>query len=191
MDAYHRKYANQSDKEINNRLKEKKNEITEILGNVTFQSEDPLIKLAVLGCGDKRFIKGHKRIFEEVFNKTVEVTTFDITTQHLQGEGKVIEHDCTQPLPVTPYTITYAHVLLKFIEISKQWDLIINSYEALGAGGMAIHILDKADYESKDNKQQEGYFTVPLQRWIEKLDEHKIQHKEVPVQYGIALVLLK
>jgi hypothetical protein len=191
MDVYHQKYINLSNEEIENRLHAKKDELTIIFNNIPYNSSDTKIRLAVMGCGDKRFVKGHKRIFEETLKKQVEITTFDITLEHLAGEENIIQHDCTFPLSDTSYTFTYTHVLLKFIPIEKQWNVIKNSYDALEINGMAIHVLDKEDYETFDETLPGGYFTVPLKRWIEKLDELGIKHQEIPIKHGIALILLK
>lgn len=191
MDSYHLKYINQSNKEIEKRINEKKEELLTIFQQIHLDSNIITVKLAVLGCGDVRFVDGHKKIFDEVLNKEIKLTTFDITIEHLQTENNVVKHDCTLPLPNSPYTITYAHVLLKFIEIEKQWDVIINSYEALENGGIAIHIMDKEDYETKDLHLPDGYFSVPLKKWTEKITKIGIKFKEIPIKYGIALVLLK
>ena len=191
MDTYHQKYADQTAEEIQKRIDVKKDELLAIFKQIPFASSSSFLKLAVIGCGDKRFIKGHKDIFERVLKRPVEVTTFDITIEHLGGEEGVVEHDCTQPLPGGPYTITYAHVILKFIDTEKQWDLIKNSYDALESGGLAIHILDNEEYETEGVKLDNGYYTVPLKRWIQKLEENEIKHQEIPVTYGLALVLLK
>lgn len=191
MDKYHQKFAEQSDAEIQNKLNAKKDELLAIFKQIPFSSGKQTLSLAVLGCGDKRFVKGHKKIFEEVLGKEVEVTTFDITIEHLKGEERIVEHDCTLPIPKGHFTFTYAHVLLKFIPAEKQWDLIKNSYDALEGGGMAIHVLDKKDYESSGEKLPDGYFAVPLERWTEKLKEMGIRYHEIPVKYGLALVLLK
>ncbi len=177
--------------EIQNKLECKKQELVTIFRQIPFVTSSDRVSLAVMGCGDKRFIKGHKQIFGELLNKEVKVTTFDITIDHLQGEEGVVEHDCTLPLPGGPYTFTYAHILLKFIPTEKQWSLIKNSYDALETGGIAIHIIDKEDYKTTGEKLHNGYFAVPLKRWTNKLSELEIKHQEIPVKYGLALVLLK
>jgi hypothetical protein len=191
MDTYHQKYASLPDEEIENRLNEKKQELITIFNQIKFDVNREVIKIAVLGCGDKRFIRGHKKIFKEILNKTIEIYTFDITIEHLQGKEGVVKHDCTLPLPNLPYAITYAHVLLKFIETEKQWDLIKNSYNALEVNGIAIHVLDKENYENVSEKPSDGYFSVPLSRWSNKLEELGIKYQQIPLKYGIALVLIK
>lgn len=191
LSKYHQKYANHSDAEVENRANEKRQELALIFEQVQLKTSDEVVHVAVLGCGDKRFIKHHKEIFESFVKKPVEVTTFDITIEHLLGEENVVEHDCTLPLPGDPYDITFAHVLLKFIETGKQWDLIKNSYDALKPGGIAIHVMDKEDYETQEPLLPNGQYAFPLDKWTKKLDESNIEYKEIPVKFGLALVLRK
>jgi len=180
LSIYHKEYSGYTDEEIEKRADAKKQELVAIFQEVPFDSDSDLVRVAVLGCGDKRFVKLHKEIFKSFIEKPIDIITFDITIEHLGGEENVVQHGCTLPLPNGPFDITYAHVLLKFIETEKQWQIIKNSYEALKHGGLAIHILDKEDYE-----------TVPLEEYKRKIDEENIKYKEIPVRYGIALVILK
>ena len=76
---YHQKQSALSDTEIQNRIEEKKQELLAIFDKSKLETTDNIVRLAVLGCADKRYIKGHKEIFENILNKPVEVTTFDIT----------------------------------------------------------------------------------------------------------------
>ena len=191
LSPYHQKYIGQSETEIQKRIDEKKRELSEIFSHTTLETKDSPVQVAVLGCGDKRFISGHKEIFESILARSVEITTFDITINHLLGEKKVFQHDCTLPLPHGPFDITYAHVLLRFVETEKQWDLIQNSFDALNPGGLAIHVLDTEDYETRTPQLPNGLFSVPLKRWEEKLNELGIKYKKIPVTYGLALVLTK
>lgn len=191
LSSYHQKYSNYSEEEIKKRADEKERELKNIFEKVSLETGSDIIKLAVMGSGDKRFVGHHKRIFEKFVKNLVEVTTFDITTEHLEGEENIIQHDCTLPLPNTPYDITYAHVLLKFIETEKQWNVIKNSYDALKNGGIAIHGFDKEDYATDSDKLADGYFSVPLERWKKKLEENGIKYLEVPAKYGLAVVLTK
>ncbi|HPN54738.1 MAG TPA: hypothetical protein PLB52_02290 [Candidatus Moranbacteria bacterium] len=191
LSQYHQKYSNYSEEEIQKRADEKEAELKSIFEKVSLKTESEIIKLAVMGSGDKRFAKHHKRIFEKFVQKPVEVTTFDITTEHLEGEERIIQHDCTKTLPNAPYDITYVHVLLIFIETKKQWDVIENSYDALKRGGIAIHVFDKGDYSTNEKMLADGYFAVPLREYENKLKELNIDYFEVPVKYGLALVLVK
>lgn len=191
LSAYHQKYSNQPDSEVQNRTNEKKQELVKIFEHVQLNSTSNTAKVAVIGCGDKRFVKHHKVIFQDILKKPVVIFTFDITIEHLEGEKNVVQHDCTQPLPDGPFDITYAHVLLRFIETDRQWDLIKSSYDALKPGGLAIHVLDKEDYETEEPKLSNGLYSVPLNKWTKQLDELGVNHKLVPVEYGSALVLVK
>jgi hypothetical protein len=191
LSSYHQKYVNQPDEEIQKRILAKKEELDEIFSHVAFETKDNPVQVAILGCGDKRFISGHKEIFEDTLGKPVEITTFDIAIDHLFGEEKVFQHDCTLPLPHGPFDITYAHILLRFIETEKQWGLIKNSFDALNPGGLALHVFDREDYETKTPQLPNGLFSVPLEHWKTKLDDLGIQHKEIPITYGLALVIQK
>lgn len=191
---YHQQYANYSDEEIKRKIKGKKEELKRIFSQVKLNTIGDFARIAVLGCGDKKFIKLHKKIFRGFINKPIELTTFDITIEHLKGGENVVQHDCTLPLPNSPFDIIYAHIILKFIETEKQWDLIKNSYDTLKSGGIAIHVMDKEDYETKTPllpNYQFPVFSVPLNRWKAKLEEFNINYKEIPVQYGMAFVILK
>lgn len=188
---YHQRYTGYSEEEIQKRAAEKESEVAQIFEKVRFYMGADPVRLAVLGCGDKRFASYHQKLFEKFLNNPVDMTTFDISVDHLGGIENVIRHDCTLPLPNVPYDITYAHVLLKFIETQKQWDLIMNSYNALAPNGLAIHIFDKSDYETTSTKQTDGYYSVPLERWKRQLNEKGVEFLEIPVKHGKALVLIR
>ncbi len=191
LSTYHQKYADQSAEEIQRKVEAKKEELIAIFQETKLQTDSNPVRLAVLGCGDRRFVAQHKIIFEAVIDRSVEVSTFDITIDHLQGESNIFQHDCTLPLPDQPYDITYAHVLLKFIELSKQFDLIKNSYHALKSGGVAIHCFDTEEITASDTKLINGQWAVPLEEYKKQLSELDIEHKEIPIKYGIALVLIR
>lgn len=191
LSDYHQQFTLKSDEDIQRRIDEKEQELVKIFESVHFSSVSDVVRVAVLGCADKRLIQGHKIIFEKVLNKKIELTTFDLTVEHMLGEKNIIQHDCTLPLPNTPYDITYAHVLLKFIPTERQLDLIKNSFTALNSGGIAIHVLDKMDYETTDPKLPDGYFSVPLVDYKLELNKLSIEFKEIPNKYGVALVLFK
>jgi len=93
---------------------------------------------------------------------------------------------CPKSLPDSNFDITYAHILLKFISPEKQTDLIKSSYDALTVGGIAIHIIDSEDIETRNNSPK-----VDLDSIKNYLNENNIKYKEIKVRYGIALVLLK
>jgi len=191
LSPYHQKYTDQPDDELKRRADAKEQELASIFQEVSLNTESDPIRLAVLGCGDKRFVALHKRIFEQVLKRNVEVTTFDITIDHLAGEPNVFQHDCTLPLPNPPYNITFAHVLLKFIETEKQFDLLKNSFDALKSGAVAIHVFDEEEVKATSPKLPDGLWAVPLEKWKQKLTELGIEYKEIPLKYGPALVLLR
>lgn len=188
---YHKKFTIKSDEEILQRIDTKEKELVQIFNSIQLSNNHDIVHVAVLDCADKRLIQWHKKIFEKVLNKKIEITTFDISIEHLWVEENVIQHDCTLPLPKIPYNITYAHVLLKFIPQEKQFDVIKNSFFVLNSWGVAIHILDTSDYETIGIKQSDGYFTVPLADYKQKLTQLNISYKEFQNKYGIALVLLR
>ncbi|OQB17851.1 MAG: hypothetical protein BWY14_01126 [Parcubacteria group bacterium ADurb.Bin192] len=191
LSTYHQKYVDQSDEEIQRKADAKEQELTSIFQEVSLNTDSDPVKLAVLGCGDKRLVAHHKRIFENVLKRNVEVTTFDISIDHLTGESNVFQHDCTLPIPNPPYDITFAHVLLKFIETEKQFDLLKNSFDALKSGGVAIHVFDEEEINATSPKLPDDLWAVPLEKWKKKLTELNIEYREIPLKYGPALVLLR
>lgn len=191
LSPYHQRYADMSDEEIQKRADAKERELVAIFNEVSLNTDSNPARVAVLGCGDKRFVSHHKRIFEKVLKRNVEIVTFDITVDHLEGESNVLEHDCTLPLPNPPYDVTYAHVLLKFIETAKQFDLLKNSFDALKPGGVAIHGFDWDELKAEGPKLPDGLWAVPLEQWKQKLTELDIEYKEIPLKYGPTLVLLR
>ncbi|OGH59876.1 MAG: hypothetical protein A2725_02580 [Candidatus Magasanikbacteria bacterium RIFCSPHIGHO2_01_FULL_33_34] len=191
LSQYHQQYTNQTNEKIQKKADIKKQELITIFNQISFNLKSRPIKLAVLGCGDKRFINHHKKIFKNILKKNIEVSTFDITIDHLDGESNVFQHDCTLPLPNTPYDITYAHVLLKFIEPKKQFDLVKNSFDALKPGGIAIHVLDKEECEATKEKLSNGLWAVSVNQLTKKLSKLKIEYKKITIEYGLAIVLLQ
>lgn len=191
LSDYHQQFAFKPDEDITRRIDAKEQELVQIFESVQLLNERDVVRVAVLGCADKRLIQGHKKIFEKILNKKIELTTFDLSIEHLLGEENVIQHDCTLPLPNPSYDIVYSHVLLKFIPTEKQFDVIRNSFEALNSGGIAIHILDKIDYETVSLKLPDGCFAVPLADYEAELVKIGIDCKELPNKYGVALVIWK
>lgn len=121
LSLYHQKYANKSDDELALRASVKNKELGQIFDHTQLSTNSEIVRVAVMGCGDRRLIGYHEQYFKELLHRPVEVTTFDITIEHLKESKSVIQHDCALPLPNPPYDITYAHVLLKFIVTDKQW----------------------------------------------------------------------
>lgn len=191
LSSYHQKYFDQSDAEIQSKADAKAEELAVIFQKIALATDSNQVRVAILGCGDQRFIAHHQRIFAQTLKKEVEVNTFDITIDHLAGGPNVFRHDCTLPLPHPPYDITYAHVLMKFIATEKQFDLLQNSFTALLPGGVAIHVLDQEEINAAGPSLADGLWAVPLTQWKHKLTEHGIEYQEIPIKYGLALILLR
>jgi len=191
LSIYHQKYADKSNEEIKKRAEAKEQELVTIFSNISLNTNSDPVRVAVLGCGDKRNVAHHTKIFEQILKRNVEVITFDITTEHLKGETNIFQHDCTLPLPKSPYDIMYGHVLLKFIETKKQFDVLKNSFDALKPGGVAIHCFDWDEIKAEGPKLPDGMWAVPLAQHKKRLTELSIEYKEITLKYGSALVLLR
>ncbi len=182
LDNYHQKYANQPDEELQRRIDEKEDELRRIQAELKPRFESKILDIAVMGCGDVRFVKGHASIFADVFDKPVHINTFDITIDHLKDAPEVYQHDCTLPLPLGPYDITFAHVLLRFIPKDKQWSLIQSSLSRLKPNGIAIHILDPEDYQDVSK--------VDFPKILQSLKDANIEYALINLAIGQALVLI-
>ncbi len=191
LSDYHRQYQNQTDIEVLQKAFEKKQELDLIFSRMVLKTKSKQIKVGVLGCGDLRMVSHHQDIFHDLFNKEIKLITYDISVDHLQGEKNIFQHDCTLSLPHRGFDVTYGHVLLKFIETGKQYDVLINSFAALKKGGLAIHIFDREEIEGKNKNIAKGQYPVPLQIWEDLLDRKKIKWCKILLQHGLALVLVK
>jgi hypothetical protein len=188
ISEYHKKSQQYSDSEIQERADCKEKELEAVFDKAPLKTGGDVVSVAVLGCIDKRYIRQHKRIFEKLLKRPVELTTFDITIEHLEGGSGVIQHDCTKPLPKGHFDITFAHVFLIFIPTEKQIEVIRNAYQALEKDGLSLFVLDREDYEEPD--RDKGYF-VPLERWEDEMIKEGIDFQYVPNKYGKTLVLSK
>jgi len=191
LSKYHQQFSDLSDEEIKKRARAKKRELKIIFREVKLNTENHTLRVAVLGCEDKRFIAHYKRIFEQLLMKNIDISTFDITIEHLAGEHNVFQHDYILPLPSPPYDIIYSRVLLKFIETEKQFNLIKNSFSALITGGLAIHYFATEEVKAKGPRLDNGYWAVPLNRWEEELTKRETKYREINLKYGSALVLIR
>ena len=169
LSPYHEKYAKKNDGDIAGRAEVKREELKKIFVAVGFVPTGEPVRVAVLGCGERRFIGHHRRIFGDLLGLAVDLTTFDVAVEHLAGETGVIAHDITVPLPGGPYDIAYGHVVLKFIPTDRQWDVIKNAYDALRPGGIAIHVCDEEELQATTSTLSDGLFAVPIVRWKEAL----------------------
>ena len=176
---YHKKHIVRSDEETNRRIFVKELELKKILSETNYKPEFETVRVAVLGCADKRFVKLHKLVFEKLFKKPVELITFDISTDHLEGEENVVRHDITTPIPNAPFDITFGHVVLKFIETKKQWDVIKNAYNALRSPGLGIFVFDLEDVTTENLIQADGFFSLPIETYKQKLTEENIKFKDL------------
>ncbi|MEK9152217.1 MAG: hypothetical protein AAB692_02530 [Patescibacteria group bacterium] len=177
---YYENYAKKPNEEILRRASVKEEELRRVFKEFPFKTNASEVRVAVLGCGDKRFVPHHRRIFEKLTGKPVDLTTFDLDIEHLTGKLGTVQHDVTTPLPGEPFDITYGHVFLKFIETEKQWDVIQNSYDALTSPGLAIHVFDIDELAAKTEKLADGLFSVPLDRWQKKLRDAGVEFKFIP-----------
>lgn len=157
LSAYHEQYLGKSDEEIAHRVKIKDRQLRQTFATTGLPSfVAPTVRIAVLGCGDRRYVTLHRRLFEDIFGKPVEVATFDAVTEHLQGEAGVVRHDATEPLPGGPFDLIYADALVRFVDPARQYDVLKNAYDALAPGGIAVVTFDKHDYDPPP-----GYKPVP------------------------------
>ncbi len=150
LSKYHRNYQNRSDEQIKRRMAVKRIEFQHIFKRLDWKPTSDPVRVAIFGCGDRRFVSGHRSLLSELLDSTIELKTFDITTEHLAGEQVIIEHDLTQPLPSGPFDLIVAHVLLKFIDQAKQVSVLVNAHEALVEGGVAVFVQGKQELEFED-----------------------------------------
>jgi hypothetical protein len=176
---YHSNHTNRTDNETNKRGFVKELELKYILNKTNYSPSKENLRIAVLGCADKRFVKIHKEIFEKLLKRNIEQTTFDITTEHLEGAENIIRHDVTKQIPNAPFDIVFAHVLLKFIETDKQWDVIRNAYEALLSPGLGVFVYDLEDIATISPIQADGHYSVPLDTYKKKLEEKNIEYRDL------------
>lgn len=191
ISPYHQQFRDQSSEEIQKKADAKQEELKKIFSEAPFEIHERPVRIAVLGCGDSRLIEHHRRIFTSLIDADVEITTFDISTDHLLGEDRVVQHDCTEPIPLGPFDITYAHVLMKFIYTEKQWSLLKNSFDVLGEGGMAIHVFDQEEIDSSKERLDGGLYAVDLHELKAQLQKSGIEYQELSLRYGPALILKK
>ncbi|OGL73544.1 hypothetical protein A3E39_00325 [Candidatus Uhrbacteria bacterium RIFCSPHIGHO2_12_FULL_60_25] len=182
--AYHEAYAKKTDADIAHRVHVKELQLRQLfmtLGMPQFSS--PTVRIAVLGCADKRYVSLHEKMFSSLLQKSVAQTTFDITVEHLAGEKGVIQHDATLPLQGGPFEITYSDILMRFIEPAKQIAALKESFDALVPGGLAIHLFGVEDYDPPPNYiPVPGTFRVDLNLLQFELTKMKIPFMELPVR---------
>ncbi|MBI2579723.1 MAG: hypothetical protein HYW27_02370 [Candidatus Aenigmarchaeota archaeon] len=142
LKAHYKEYATRPDSRVADRERAKKSIVKYVLQKTGFKANKGPVKIVVLGTSDRRYLAVHRRVFEEILGCKTDVKTFDVDTEHLGGEsGTEITHDTTKPFPDAPYDIVFSHELMKFLTEEEQLITIINSYNALGRDGIAMHIL--------------------------------------------------
>ncbi len=150
LSEYHQNYQNRSDDKIVRRMAVKRLEMEDVMTRMSFVPDHEPVKIGILGCGDRRFVKAHRDLFASLLDKQIELTTFDITVDHLDGEEGIVEHDVTTPLLNGSFDVLLGHVLLKFISTEKQWNVLQNAHAALASGGLAIFVQGKQELEYSD-----------------------------------------
>jgi len=139
LQKHYHEYASQPDGWVNNMEKTKRSIVKTVLKQVPVGTRSSP-RVVVLGASDRRYIPIHKRIFSELLGQYVEMITFDLDRQHL-GTAGVVKHDVTKPFPNGQYSLIFSHELMKFLTEEEQILTIKNSYDALQAGGVAMHIM--------------------------------------------------
>ncbi len=172
---YHQRYVTLSQENILHGLQAKEYQLGQVFSQLNLTFNENSLRIAILGCADKRFVKGHQELFGRLLYKPLELTTFDINTDHLNGENRIIKHDCTKPLPQAPYNVIFSHILLKFIPENQQWSVIKNSYDALKSGGVALHFMDVGGKSLPTSMLKEGFNKVILDVIKNKLKESSIK----------------
>lgn len=142
LQAHYKEYENQSDEWVGNMEITKKSIIKYILNTIKFRTSTEPIKVTILGASDKRYLSIHKKIFEEILKKKIQIITFDFEVNHLGGGSKnVICQDLTKTFSNSPHDIIFSHELMKFLTPGNQIKMIKNSYNALSNNGLAMHII--------------------------------------------------
>lgn len=142
LQAHYKEYASQPNEWVENMEITKKSIVKYVIKAMKFKTITESVKVVVLGTSDRRYIPIHKRIFEEILKKSIQMTTFDIDVNHLGGKSRsVVKHDVTKAFPDTPYDIIFSHELMKFLTPEEQIRAMKNSYYALSNHGLAMHIM--------------------------------------------------
>ncbi len=190
LSQYHSKYQSKPDDEIARRAKEKMDELERVFSAVPLDTAGDIVRVAVMGCGDVRFVQWHRQIFARVLARPVEITTFDIDITHLQGEQRIVQHDCSLPLLGGPYDITFGHVVLPFLSPAKQLDMIQSGFDALAHDGIQIQVLDPNNYDLQ-SETLPGLSHVDLKKLELAAQQSGGSVTFVPLAIGQAVVIKK
>ncbi|MAG02894.1 hypothetical protein CMI42_06155 [Candidatus Pacearchaeota archaeon] len=168
LEKHYLEYSTRSNDRIKDRERAKKSIVRQVLSKMNFKIRNENIKIVVLGASDERYISVHRRIFEEILRCSIDIVTLDIDTKHLGGESKtVISHDVTKPFPNVFYDIVFSHELMKFLSPNERLAVIRNSYEAIGDGGIAMHVLHEPSIKG----------TSELRPWQNRVDPNDLIKK--------------
>lgn len=144
---YHRQYATKSEAEILQRAWIKERQLRQVFAAIGLPRIDgPVVRIAGLGCVDARLLPHRRRIFEGIFERPVQLTTYDLTVEHLQSFPNTIQHDVTQAFPGGPYDVVFSDLLIRFIPEEKQRAVLVNAYNALVPGGVSVHTFAEEDF---------------------------------------------
>jgi hypothetical protein len=139
------------------------------------------LMIAVVGVPDRRMISSYAAAFERLLEKPSAIVVFDKITDHLMGMPTVVKHDAVEPFPIKPFNIVYSHDLLRFIKRENQIKVLINSYDSLDQGGLAVHILDEETYATNEERLPDMWYSVNLQDIRKRLSESNIPLIEVDI----------
>ena len=183
LSDYHQKQRRLSDQEIERRLNVKSDELAAVFSRVAqpVVSGRP-VRVGVLGCADIRYVSGHQKLFASILGLPIDLTTFDITVDHLAGAPGVVQHDCTLPLPDGPFDVLLAHVLLKFLDADGQLALVQNGLHALNPGGVFILVNDQEELT---------YGLIDVKNIKQVVEQSHAAWVESATKYGVAWVIVK
>jgi hypothetical protein len=183
LSQYHQKWTEKSDEAIRHFVLVKELQFRQVFASIgapAFVSPTP--RIAILGCKERRLALWQNEMFSRLLAKPTAVTTFEITTEHLSGVPGVIQHDATEPLPGGPFDLVYADVLVRFIAPEKQLTVLIDSWEALAPGGMAVIAFSHNDYDPRpDYVPAPDTYRVDMNALQLELSKRSIPFLEIPV----------
>lgn len=181
LSLHYKEYGSQPDSWVNNMAVTKRSIVAHILSETSLAMQHIPVRVVVLGASDKRYVPIHKKIFEELLGSEVDMKTLDLDTHHLDGTEGVIEHDVTKPFPKVPYDIVFSHELMKFLSADEQKHVVINSYNALREGGLAMHIMHEPSIKGTKELRDWQYRVNP-DHLLEDALAHKIDAKKIIFQ---------
>ncbi len=159
----------------------KRSIVAHVLSETSFVLQHVPVRVVVLGASDKRYIAIHKKIFQDLLGREVDIKTLDLDTHHLDGAEGVIGHDVTKPFPEAPYDLVFSHELMKFLSADEQKRVVQNSYDALGEGGIAMHIMHEPSINGTKELREWQYRVNPDQL-LEGAVARKIDAKKIIFQ---------